>query len=70
MTDQQEMATEILVAMLDDYPVDQVAEWSLNPNKFREWVIETHKMIADAVKVEWPVPPKSLPHASSSRGTR
>lgn len=71
MTDQQEMATEILVAMLDDYPVNQVPEWTLDPDKFRTWVIETHKMVSDAVKAEWPVPPRSLPHASSSsRGAR
>lgn len=55
MADQQEMATEIVVAMLETYPVDQVAEWGLNPDKFRAWVIETHKMIADAVKAEWPI---------------
>jgi hypothetical protein len=68
MTEQQEMTREILAIIVNNYPVEQEASWTLHPDKFREWVIETHKVVADAVKTEWPRTPARA--TTSSKRTR
>lgn len=49
-----EMVTEILVAMIARG--EGFSMWESDPVKFTDWVIESHKKLADAVKKEWQLP--------------